>query len=83
MKKVELHLHLDGSLDIEYASKLVGRDVYDEMVSNNDKTLKEYLNKFELPCELLTDYSNIVGIISLVVVVGLVVVAVITRRQSR
>ena len=28
MKKIELHLHLDGSLDINYAKELVGRDVY-------------------------------------------------------
>lgn len=60
MKKVELHLHLDGSLDIEYASKIVGKDASDRMISKADNSLSEYLNKFELPGELLQDYKNIV-----------------------
>jgi hypothetical protein len=32
MKKIELHLHLDGSISIDYASKLLGRDCNDELV---------------------------------------------------
>lgn len=60
MKKIELHLHLDGSLDIDYASKLVGKNVYDQMVSNNDSNLGEYLEKFYLPDELMSDYDTIV-----------------------
>ena len=60
MKKVELHLHLDGSLDIEYARNLVGRDVYNEMVSSHDGNLAQYLEKFYLPDELMTDYDTIV-----------------------
>lgn len=60
MKKVELHLHLDGSLDIPYASKLAGRDVSSEMVSHNDKSLKEYLEKFAVPGELFSLYDDIV-----------------------
>ena len=56
MKKIELHLHLDGSLDIEYAKKLVGRNVYDEMVSSRDGSLAQYLEKFYLPDELMSDY---------------------------
>lgn len=60
MKKVELHLHLDGSLDVEYASKLAGRDVLSEMVSRNDTSLKSYLEKFNLPGELFQEYDDIV-----------------------
>ena len=60
MKKIELHLHLDGSLDIEYAKKLLGRNVYDEMVSSRDGSLAQYLEKFYLPDELMSDYNNIV-----------------------
>ncbi len=60
MKKVELHLHFDGSLDLSYAEKLVGHDVYDEMVSTRDGNLAEYLKKFDLPGVLLEDYDNIV-----------------------
>lgn len=60
MKKVELHLHLDGSLDIDYAKELAGRDVYNDMVSSNDGSLAQYLEKFYLPDELMTEYNNIV-----------------------
>ncbi len=60
MRKVELHLHLDGSLNLNYASKLVGRDVSEEMISRNDTSLTEYLKKFSLPGELFQDYDNIV-----------------------
>ncbi len=60
MKKIELHLHLDGSLDINYAKELVGRDVYSEMVSSHDGNLKQYLEKFYLPDELMTNYDTIV-----------------------
>ena len=60
MKKVEIHLHLDGSLDIDYAKELTGRDVYNEMVSSNDNSLAQYLEKFYLPDELMTEYNNIV-----------------------
>ena len=60
MKKVELHLHLDGSLNLDYASKLAGRDVSCEMISKDDTSLTEYLKKFSLPGELFQDYDNIV-----------------------
>ena len=60
MKKIELHLHLDGSLNIDYASKLLGRDCKDELISTNSNNLAEYLKRFDLPGELLQDYDNIV-----------------------
>lgn len=60
MKKIELHLHLDGSLDIDYARELTGRDVYDQMVSSHDGNLAQYLEKFYLPDELMSDYDTIV-----------------------
>ena len=59
MKKVELHLHLDGSIDEEYASKLIGRDVSKELIANDSKTLAEYLERFTLPIKLLQDIKNI------------------------
>ena len=59
MKKVELHLHLDGSLDVNFASGLAGRDVTGEMVSRDDVSLKQYLEKFDLPGELFQEYNNI------------------------
>lgn len=60
MKKIELHLHLDGSLDVGYASKLAGRDVSDEMVSRHDTSLESYLKKFDLAGELFQEYDDIV-----------------------
>lgn len=59
MKKIELHLHLDGSLNIQYASNLIGRDVSNDLVSNNAKTLNEYLEKFDLPIKLLKSSEDI------------------------
>ena len=60
MKKIELHLHLDGSLNIEHASNLLGRDCKDELISTNSNSLAEYLKRFDLPGELLQDYDIIV-----------------------
>ncbi len=61
MKKVELHLHLDGSLNVAYASKLCGYDCRYDLVSRDAPDLKSYLEKFDLPGELLEDYDAIVG----------------------
>ena len=59
MKKIELHLHLDGSINIEYANKLIGADVKDKLIGTNSTSLKNYLEKFDLPGELLQSYDNI------------------------
>ena len=59
MKKIELHLHLDGSLNLDYAKTLLGRECKNEMCSANSKDLKEYLEKFSLPLKLLQD-ANII-----------------------
>ena len=59
MKKIELHLHLDGSLNLEYAKKLLGRDCKKEMCSTNSKNLTQYLEKFTLPIKLLQDEEAI------------------------
>lgn len=55
MKKVELHLHLDGSLNLEYAKTLLGRDCQGEMCGSEAKNLEEYLDKFSLPIKLLQE----------------------------
>ena len=66
MKKVELHLHFDGSLSIPYASKLMGRDVTSELVSVHAKSLAEYLDKFTLPVRLLQSREDIETFASLI-----------------
>ena len=60
MKKIELHLHLDGSLNVDYASKLLDRDCKDEMIGSNSTSLSDYLKRFDLPIDLLQDYDNII-----------------------
>lgn len=63
MPKIELHLHLDGSLDIPLAHSLSNID-YDTLknnmtISNNCESLKEYLNCFKLPLELMQDKNSL------------------------
>ena len=60
MKKIELHLHLDGSINIDYASRLLGRDCKDDLISTGSNSLADYLTKFDLPIDLLQDYDNII-----------------------
>ena len=48
--KVELHLHLDGSIPLNVLEQLSGlshEEVYQKAVSENDKTLTEYLERFD------------------------------------
>ena len=49
MPKVELHMHLDGSIPLEVLCSLSGlsrEKVIDEVVSINDHSLGEYLTHF-------------------------------------
>ncbi len=59
MKKIELHLHLDGSLNIDYASKILGRDCRDELIGTGSSSLTDYLKRFNLPGDLLQDFDMI------------------------
>lgn len=63
MPKVELHLHLDGSLSIGLACKLSGlsfKKVFDKMVvSPKIDSLSEYLTKFDFPISLMQTKENL------------------------
>ena len=59
LKKIELHLHFDGSIDIDYTNKMLGYDATSELVDTTSKNLNEYLAKFDLPIKLLQDLDNI------------------------
>lgn len=63
MPKVELHLHLDGSIPLDIASKLSDlpiSELKEKMVVSNDcASLTEYLTKFDFPIQLLQTKENL------------------------
>lgn len=63
LPKIELHCHLDGSLSREFIEKRLGRTVREEELSVSDdcKSLSEYLEKFEIPGECLRDAEGLEG----------------------
>lgn len=63
LPKVELHLHLDGSIPLKIASQLSGlpQDNLPEKMIATDKchNLSEYLTKFDFPIELMQTKENL------------------------
>lgn len=61
LPKIELHCHLDGSLSQAFIEKRLGRSVKAEELSVADDctSLVEYLEKFALPGECLTDEEGL------------------------
>ena len=63
LKKIELHVHLDGSVSPKLAStlsKLDERVVRSKMeVSKNNSNLSDYLKKFEFSINLLKSKKNL------------------------
>lgn len=61
LPKIELHCHLDGSLSREFLQTRLGRVVSEEelSVTQDCKSLAEYLKKFELPGICLKDEKGI------------------------
>lgn len=60
IKKIELHLHLDGSILLDTAKRLSKLDnVEDQMIGANAENLKEYLTKFDLPISLMQTKENL------------------------
>ena len=68
MKKIELHLHLDGSLEIETAMELSGLDkeeVMNKMIASDKcRDLTEYLTKFDLPISIMQDRDSLIRVAS-------------------
>ena len=64
--KVELHLHLDGSVPLEVASELSGlsiEEVKDKMIANDKcENLSEYLTKFDLPISIMQSRENLIRV---------------------
>lgn len=63
LPKVELHCHLDGSLSKAFLQERLGRTISEEELSVTDdcKSLKEYLEKFDLPGLALKDEAGLEG----------------------
>ena len=58
IKKVELHLHLDGSIREETASEILGKKC-DLKAKDKCEDLNEYLEKFEIPSIILQTKENL------------------------
>lgn len=61
MPKIELHCHLDGSLSQEFLESRLGRVVEPSEihVSDDCRSLQEYLEKFDLPGQCLQDAKGL------------------------
>lgn len=59
VKKIELHAHFDGMLNVEHASKLLGYPADAAMSGAGSATLAEFLSKFKLPLQLLQTKENL------------------------
>lgn len=68
MPKIELHVHLDGSMRLLTASELSGKSlesVKKEMVATEQcRDLNDYLTKFDLPISLLQTKENLTRVAS-------------------
>lgn len=61
LPKIDLHCHLDGSLTKAMIERHLGRTVSPEMltVSEDCRSLTEYLQKFDLPVQCLQDVEGL------------------------
>lgn len=61
MYRTELHLHIDGSLREETIMELLDREsIHNEItITDSDKTLNDYLKKFDLPIAILQNRENL------------------------
>lgn len=63
LPKVELHLHLDGAVSIDLASKITNisiEELKNKMIAKDKcHNLSEYLTKFDFPCSIMQTKENL------------------------
>ena len=59
MKKIELHLHLDGSVRFETLKEFNKNMIKSDIVCDKNCDLEKYLSKFELPNEFMQTKENL------------------------
>lgn len=66
IKKIELHLHLDGSVRVSTLSDILGISLEEAkknmVVSSSNKDLTDYLKKFDLPLKVMQTEKNLTRI---------------------
>lgn len=64
LKKIELHLHLDGSVRVSTIEELLGKNNLEKelVVDENTKSLTDYLKKFDLPIKVMQSKENLIRI---------------------
>ena len=65
LPKIELHLHLDGSVNTKLAGKILGKteeEVKNKMIAEKVNNLEEYLEKFDLPISIMQTKENLIKI---------------------
>lgn len=64
LKKIELHLHLDGSVSVNTISKITKENIEDlenKMIANEKcQNLSEYLTKFDIPIDCMQTKENLI-----------------------
>ena len=61
MKKIELNVHLDGSLNITMMNQLLNTETRHDIIGKNSNSLTDYLSKFDLPIKVLQTRENIIN----------------------
>lgn len=61
MKKIELHVHLDGSLNPTEVNKIMNNETRSLLIGKNKTSLEQYLNTFDLPIKLLQTRENLIN----------------------
>ena len=59
MPKIELHVHLDGSVRLETLKEILGDIKREDVIANNCQSLEEYLEKFDLPIKAMQSKENL------------------------